>query len=168
LVRGVGFSLDGQTLVTCGAGDDQTVRVWDVSTGQAKHIFKPRGPAMGLALSPDGRTLAVCVWHVVRLYEFGSWKELGTLAGHQHVLQRIAFSPDGKLLASASIDATIKLWNLAAKQEVATLRGHVDAVNGVAFSVDGKILASVGRDKTVRLWRAPSFAEIEAAEKRQK
>ena len=157
--------LDGQTLVTSGDGD-QTVRVWDVATGQLKHLFKPEGPSMGMmALAPDGRSLAVCVWESVRFYQVGSWKYLGTLAGHQHVVQLAAFSPGGRILATASIDGTIKLWNLAAKQEVATLRGHVDAVNGIAFSADGKILASVGRDKTVRLWPAPTFEEIEAKEK---
>ena len=107
-----------------------------------------------MALARDGTTLAVGVWESVRLYQVGSWKYLGTLAGHQHVVQLAAFSPGGRILATASIDGTIKLWNLAAKQEVATLRGHVDAVNGIAFSADGRILASVGRDKTVRLWPA--------------
>jgi WD40 repeat protein len=64
----------------------------------------------------------------------------------------VAFSPDGKTLASASQDRTIKLWDMASGQNTATLRGHAEAVLSVAFSPDGKILASAGQDKTIKLW----------------
>jgi WD40 repeat protein len=77
----------------------------------------------------------------------------------------LAFSPDGKLLASGSVDATVKLWNLAIRQEVATLRGHRDGIFALSFTPDGHTLISGSRDKTIRLWPAPTFEEIEAAEK---
>ena len=64
----------------------------------------------------------------------------------------MAFSPDGKTLASGSSDRTIKLWDVATGKEQATLKGHTGCVYSVAFSPDGKTLASGSEDKTIKLW----------------
>lgn len=75
-----------------------------------------------------------------------------SLKGHSSDVNSVAFSPDGKTLASGSDDKTIKLWNLASGQEIQTLEGHSDWIWTVALSPDGKTLASGSADKTIKLW----------------
>ena len=72
----------------------------------------------------------------------------------------MAFSPDGKRLASASTDRTVKVWDAATGQETLTLKGHTDQVTSVAFSPDGQRLASASDDETVKVWDAATGQEI--------
>ena len=74
------------------------------------------------------------------------------LKGHSDCVNAIIFSPDGKQLASALDDKTVKLWDTDTGATLQTLEGHSGRVNAVAFSPDGKQLASASDDKMVRLW----------------
>ena len=82
----------------------------------------------------------------------GQSKLRKTLKGHTTHVRSVAFSPDGKTLASGSYDKTIKLWNVASGKNTATLNGHTGWVISVAFSPDGKTLATGSTDGSVKLW----------------
>ena len=86
----------------------------------------------------------------------------GKSFGHGGRVTSVAFSPDGRLLASSSDDKTIRIWNVTTGQEVLTLTGHKGRVNAVVFSPDGKLLASAGGpfDNTVKLWNVSTGREL--------
>ncbi len=80
-----------------------------------------------------------------------SQKEVTTLQGHIDRVSSVAFSPDGKYLASGSTDNTIKLWSLESQKEITMLQGHSDAIISVAFSPDGMYLASGSKNETIKI-----------------
>jgi WD40 repeat protein len=100
-----------------------------------------------------------------RGFEWHYWNRLAdpallTFTGHRHVVYQIAFSPDGKRIASASWDKTIKVWDSVTGQEAFTLSGHTDAVYSVAFSPDRKHLASGSNDRTLRIWNITTGKQV--------
>jgi WD40 repeat protein len=82
-----------------------------------------------------------------------------TLHGHTDDVPCMAFSPDGKTLASASGNKTIKLWDVATGKEQASLQGHTNTITSVAFSPNGKLLASASQDKSIKLWDVVTVKE---------
>ena len=156
-VTSVTFAPDGKTLAS--ASFDQTVRVWDVDTGQVKTILeRPDGThylVSSVAFAPDGKTLASASFDgMVQLWDVDSATIKNTLQGHTDRVSSVAFAPDGKTIASASFDQTVRVWDVESATIKNTLQGHTDRVSSVAFAPDGKTIASASFDQTVRVWDA--------------
>ncbi len=161
-VAALAYHPGGQTLAAGGRG---LVYLFDTANGDLQGKIEGLRPRItALAFSRDGKRFAVASsamgeTHEVRLYDFHaasiSTPPRGVVVNtHADVIHDLAFSPDGKLLASCGYDRLIKLWDVAgpARKELRVLKDHSDSVYGMAFSPDGKLLASVAADRAVKVW----------------
>jgi WD40 repeat protein len=87
-------------------------------------------------------------------------KVVRVLKGHKGTLYRLAFSPDGQLLATGGEDKMVCLWRVADGKLLRMLEGHTGAIRTLAFSPDGQLLATGGEDKTIRLWRTSDGKQV--------
>ena len=110
------------------------------------------GSDRAVAFSPDGQRFAVATGAGIWLYDAQTYREISLLTGHIGVVRAVAFSSDGKILASGARDATVKLWNVEHGENIATFIKSGIGVESVAFSPDGKMLAAGTLSSTVELW----------------
>ncbi|KAG0299894.1 snoRNA-binding rRNA-processing protein [Dissophora globulifera] len=177
-VRHIKFSPNGSTVAT--GGDDNTVILWDLKTSQRLHIMKSHKKAItGLAFSICGRQLASCSKDdTVLLWEVWTGKLEGTIEvpnawadwrdwdnddyrNHFRCDQTwtenvevsdVAYSPDGKVLATCFVLQSLQLWSLETRKSLHDLSEFQQAVNGLVFSIDGKQILSSGFDGSVIAW----------------
>jgi WD40 repeat protein len=133
------------------SGGDGYVRVWQLPEGKLLHTLQAHTDrCLGLAFSPDGRTLTTCASTgtsggkgEVLLWDTTTWKKTGSLIGATGVMM-LDYNPSGTLLATGHADWGVRLWETCTGREVCKLVGHTDATYFVEFSPDGRRLASCG------------------------
>jgi eukaryotic-like serine/threonine-protein kinase len=167
------FSPDGNTLAT---ESPEGITLWSLEGGRAPVVlqdstnmfprpggwFRPRPP---MAFSADGKSvvaarneLSVRGVFVLSIWDTDSGREIAVVPDdpehieHTGFISSLAFSPDGKTLATASRDYSIRLWDFATRQLLTTFHGHWHEVWSVAFSPDGKTVVSGAKDGDVNLW----------------
>jgi WD40 repeat protein len=158
-IRAIAFSPDAQILAT--ASHDRTIRLWNLNTYQSDRTLSVNTIwTRALAFAPGGEPdrphdmlMVGCLDdHILGLWHVQTGDLLMTFEGHAAQIWSVAFSPDGRTLASTSRDRTIKLWDVQSGQCLKTLQGHMGDIWSVAFSPDGSVIATGGDDRTVRLW----------------
>jgi WD40 repeat protein/serine/threonine protein kinase len=143
---------------------DQTwVTTWETEMGQllSDRHFSLRFAA-ALAVSPDGARYAMggaSVGSTVRLFDGATAQPSGVLTGHLDDVRRLAFSPDGRTLASTSIDNSLKLWHLPTSRPLLTLP-QGEMLEYLTFSPDGTWLGVATANGELRVWHAPPLAEL--------
>jgi WD40 repeat protein/serine/threonine protein kinase len=155
---GLAFSPDGHWLAS-GWGDG-IVRIWDTRdpASQARELPGHSGMVRRVMFLPHGRLASAGgSWlgselGEVKIWDLATGRVVLDLRGHTMLVSDLASSPDGRRLATGSLDRTIKLWDTTTGEEVLTLRGHTAGVSCVAFSPDGRRIASGSWDRTIRIW----------------
>lgn len=156
------FTRNSKELIT--VSRDKTIRFWDVDTGEMLRVLRPpigpgrEGEWNAAALSPDGKVLAVAGFGFLHgkektrsspilLIDVGSGEIAKVLSGHSRTIEVLAFSGDGKRLASGGADRLVRIWDVAAGKETQTLKGHAGPVTSLVFSPDSQRLVSAGSPK---------------------
>jgi WD40 repeat protein len=144
---------DGSALA---ASDARGVRVWlGGPGGRGRLLTLRRSRVLSLAFAPHGGLLATGDHEgYVRLWDLSTGRERFATRAHARGVTALAFSDDGRTLASASnhADPAARLWDASSGRALATLRGHAAAVQGVAFAPGGRAVATASADGTVRVW----------------
>jgi cytochrome c len=148
-VRALAVSAAGEHAVS-GSFDTSAIR-WSLTRNVAEQVLRFHDAAVNAVAFDGTRVITGGADGKIAIWTPGNQSPDKVLEGHTAPVASIAVSPDGKLLASASWDHTVRLWPLP-EGKPRVLEGHTQNVNGVAFTPDGKFVVSAGYDATLRIW----------------
>jgi WD40 repeat protein len=137
-------------------------------TPKIKLLAKPKLPVNAVALSPDGKLLAIARHGEVELQSLPGRNAVRKLSGMSGAVNSVAFSPDGQFVVAAAgepgLSGEAALYSVANGEKVKTFRGHKDSLYCARLSPDGKLLATAGYDGAIKLWNAESGKEVRTLE----
>jgi WD40 repeat protein len=147
-VEGLAISSDGRTLA------DSRVGLWDLKTARLVELASEHTDGSCVAFSPVEPIVAMAQGGNTRLWDTGSGKPLRPIATSTfHGVTCLAFSRDGRVLATAGAEPFVTLWEVATGRQITNyLLGHTGILRSLAYSPDGRTLASASQDGTVILW----------------
>ncbi|AFY68324.1 WD40 repeat-containing protein [Thalassoporum mexicanum PCC 7367] len=173
-VRNLSFSANGQYLAS--VSEDQTLILWDLSLGSVIRIVQAHAASIhGVSFSPNNLQIAtaasdgsVRIWQVADLIAGEASKEIianiqpwRSLVGHEDAVYGVSYSPDGRMLATASADGTVKLWSAAGDRlltlDLSGSQTQPTVVWRVEFSADGQKLAAGDSNGQVWIWELASL-----------
>ena len=158
-------SADGKYYLTLGG--DNLMKFWNEEGKEIRTIRVPDIKYLHLQLSPDNkRILARGNYEEPKCWilDAETGQEMATLEGHTQGVQYADWSPDGRLILTASLDSTALVWDAAKGVVLQRLTGHTDIIVAARFSPDGKLVATLSKDKTAQLWEVASGKMIRVLE----
>jgi len=148
-LRAIAISPDGKLIVS--GGNDGRVRLWDVQTGELLNAWYELRGIDDMAFSPDGK-MVVTAGGRIRLWDYEAGLAFKTIDCACDIINSIAFSPSGDILASGGRDYVLRLWEVKTGKELSELKGPNSWINSMAFSPDGSILV-VGWVGELQFWQ---------------
>jgi len=148
------FSADGQRILAAGYRDK--VLAWDASAGQQVEPTAEQVQLVLRATSPDGRRVAMAHDSMVSVWEAATLKSVGPNIRVGATVNNASFSPDGRLIVTASGDRTAQVWDATTGERVGLPLRHAASVNSAVFSPDGRWIVTASDDHTAQLWRTPA------------